>query len=108
MVINKNIFVWQKSSGASGSPFPGCGFTVLDVTGGANMAALKGKVTLDKLPCVQKIRDHIRTLEGSVYASIEIELFLKVQSTFISLFNTCKLYIFFMLLYDLQLIASCN
>uniref|UniRef100_K1PTH6 non-specific serine/threonine protein kinase n=1 Tax=Magallana gigas TaxID=29159 RepID=K1PTH6_MAGGI len=54
----------QKSSGASGSPFPGCGFTVLDVTGGANLAALKGKVTLDKLPCVQKIRDHIRTLEG--------------------------------------------
>lgn len=49
------------------------------------MAALKGKVTLDKLPCVQKIRNHIRTLEGSVYASIEVDLSLKAQRTFISL-----------------------
>lgn len=55
------------------------------------MAALKGKVTLDKLPCVQKIRNHIRTLEGSVYASIEVDLSLKAQPTFILSLVYCRL-----------------
>ncbi|XP_061180809.1 uncharacterized protein LOC133189455 [Saccostrea echinata] len=56
----------QKNLPTSVPRFSGCEFSVVDVTGGSNITALKNKVSLDKLPCIQSLKENMKILEGDL------------------------------------------
>ncbi|XP_062577865.1 uncharacterized protein LOC134239727, partial [Saccostrea cucullata] len=56
----------QKNLPSGVSRFSGCEFSVVDVSGGGNASALKNKMSHDKLPCIQTLKESMKRLEGLV------------------------------------------